>query len=392
MKMRFVFVLLLISILSINIAYGAGIGISPNSMEINVIRGMSSEKQFTVFNPNNEETAFNVEKGKIDWINAEPSTGMIGADEYRIIRVKAAPPAETSNANYSSSLQIRFLKHKNVNRSSLSILPAVELKINAAVSGEQVIDAYVYDIRISDGEANDFVILNAGILNKGNVIINPDISMEISKDSRYVEVVEESTGEILPGKNLDYSLKIETDEWGPGKYEGYVLIDYGNEDYYEKTIPFRVFPEGFLKSMGNITCFNVTEGDRIIKIESEFINQGERNLNARLVVEFYRKDKLVSVLESHEKLVPIGEKVNFILYYKPEKRGSYKVISKVVYGNKESEAVQSGFYAKKGLSSVTGAFISDISTRPSVFIAVVIIIMLVGVGVVLRKRNKSLQT
>lgn len=122
MKAVLLFIIFLLFIPSVN---AQGIGVSPNKIEINTIKGEEVEKQIIIFNPSNEKADFVIEAS--NWFSFSQKELSIDPYEKRKVLVKIKPE---KIGQFEETINI-MLKPNNSKGLAINLGATVKAKIKS---------------------------------------------------------------------------------------------------------------------------------------------------------------------------------------------------------------------------------------------------------------------
>jgi len=341
------FIISLVSILNVN---SSGIGVAPVTIEINnALRGMEYKKSIFIYNLDKTDQYANLSVGGYikDWITFfslnntnEPISGIKvkGENISQIIAIISIPN-NVSNGLYNGFILVEFLgnvsKENYTVGSTVQLVMPIEVKLN--VTGTQNINLSISSIRIYNTEVNYPVNIMINCENNGNVRVRPKVNINITKDGIYVDRFTYNKDEIEP--DTSYQIKINWNSSGmvAGTYHANITITINGKIFYQKEMPFELFPPGTLSVNGTLDKMYLemkpTIG-RYIKVFAIFSNIGEIQIKAKFICEVYLNGELINVAESNEMLVEKYQSKKLFVYIKPEQNGTYTLKGYVTYSGK----------------------------------------------------------
>lgn len=350
-----IFFILIIS-LSTN-AQAIGLGVSPASITISdAMKGSTYEKTFTAFNTGDEDGVFSLEAtgDSKDWITFYELNGdtpinstEISSKGSKKLVAKIKIPGDAANDIYNSTLYVQTTPTGTTQGGAVAqAVIRIPLKLSIAVTGTQRLEGIVKSIKLRDTEVDYPLKIFIEFQNTGNVAAKPMISVNISKDGKFIESFTASPT----------SVKIETTEiiqveWNTtgrdeGDYSARVIVSLDGKILEEKTLPFTIHPVGTLTRQGNLTSIEI-EGEplvnRVVKIKGNFVNTGYIDTTSKFYAEIYKDGEFIDTIESEEMLVPVEDTISLVSYYKITDSGDYIINGKVVYGNKETDTYEKTF-------------------------------------------------
>ncbi len=371
-------------LLLINIAYAGGLGVAPSEIHFSkVLRGGYSEVIITVTNPNEVpiDITFNPKgetKDLLSFFSLAPSyeetpvevtlpsgekavaylktlTMQISTTNFTIpanseisIRIVAKPPEDLPIGFYNGSITLRSKPQLNgtIDQFGTSIAVGVELASFLEITGEQHLDYEIKSISVNDAEENYPIEFYISGKNNGNVRVSPQVKIDIlDRDKTLVlKSVIFDCNEVLPTTTMTDKFEISSENMSEGQYWVNVTIIIGGEIIKNRLLTFDIFAKGVLKNKGELIQISnkvwVNIGE-IVKINALFKNTGERTTTAKFKGEVQLNGKIISVLESEELNVPVGETIILTTYFTPKEFGRYIVNGNVYYSKKITFAKES---------------------------------------------------
>ena len=159
-----------------------------------------------------------------------------------------------------------------------------------------------------------------------------------------------------------------------GQYWAKVTVYPGDGIIYQELLTFDLMAKGSMKIKGELIAIvnkvwvNVNE---VVRIDAVFKNTGELPTYAKYKGEVYLGEELVSVLESEELMVAVGETVNLTTYFTPKKSGRY-IARGVVFYEKKVTFTKDGIINVLPEESILMSILSD-----KVFYILIIILLII---------------
>jgi hypothetical protein len=346
----FVFVLVLFFGMA-RIVNAASIGISPAELSFdNVLKGGYAESAVSVSTSSETPLNFTISaQGAVkDWIGFEPSQNLtISRNEMKRVSIIVKPPATVANGVYTGNILVSTSSARTGGTGAgVGVTTGTTSDITVKITGDEIKKAAVENMEVRDTEEGYPVEFLISILNQGNVVITPLITIEISKKNGTDVLRSASHGEtsILPTKMGIIRVKMGTEGLDKGEYAAKVGVFLGEEKLAESTLSFSLLERGTLSKKGVLQkIWNepwVNAGD-VVKIDAYFENQGEVLVSGKFKGEVYRAGKLVEVVESEELEAPLGKTIVLSAYFRPQFPGQYVVRGSVIYGGKTTETKES---------------------------------------------------
>ena len=330
------------------------IGVSPPRVIVDSMsRGASVERTVYVSGLNGGEEVVITFDGEIsDWISVDKGSMFVfpeGAKSVPIVFTIAVPD-DAANGQYSTGAVIRAGAPpvSETGGAVSSVSAGVSLSFSVDVTGDQVEDYLVTDVRIPDAEVDDPIQVVLTIENKGNVQARPSmISIEVVDQFKQRRFTESVGGmQLVPPYTTGKSIAQIPHTLPTGQYWADVEV-FGKDGrlYEESNIAFEIVNQDELKVIGELQSLSVpgVNDGEIVRIDAVFGNIGERPVNAVLVSEIYRGKSLIKVLESDPVSVDFDESNHIISYFTPPRTGTYTVKGYVNYADKKTDTLEEKF-------------------------------------------------
>ena len=334
----------------ISLASASSFGVSPPGVEFkNILKGGYGEDQFYVGTASDENMTvkIEVEGDMADWLQFTPGKiFMLPAKSQVPVKVMIKPPTDVPSGTYTTYLNVVGAPlGSGVEGSGVSMGLGVRVTIKATVTGEQRMSYRIEGISVEDTEIGYPIKFTASVLNNGNVRLKPSLSFEIidkasgmtKKTSTFNNV------EVLPTKTEQLKIEIPSSGLDVGKYDAKVK----SEGMAEQVLTFNILEKGTLALTGQLRDLStnkiwVEEGESA-KIRGDFYNNGQLYIEkAKLIVEAYlidenyKTEKLVKTMESDTLDVPVSSQADLTTYFTPEKPGRYILRGQVIYSGKKT--------------------------------------------------------
>lgn len=269
----------------------------------------------------------------------------------------------------------------------VGIFPAVGLRTSIEITGEQILAGDVYKILVKDNEIGKPIRFIIGFSNTGNVIAEPEIGIEISKDDKVIETLKK-TEEVIPGEAKEIMA-----EWTGKEVGGYaakvsVLLD--GKLLSERDLEFKVLERGALTCKGEIVEVKAPEEVGVgkpAKIEVYFKNTGEIAIDAKAKGEVKLNNELVEIIESDPVLIDIGKTATLTAYFSPEKPGDYLIDGDVIYDGKKAKMSQISLSVKSAEEEAGGVRIPEFWTLIAVISGLALVAVIIAIFFVYKKKK-----
>ncbi|MDP3970210.1 MAG: hypothetical protein Q8P90_00760 [bacterium] len=262
-------------------------------------------------------------------------------------------PGELANGDYEASITfIRYPELQNTSGesveavgASISIAEGVMVNIDFTVGGEEVVDYEINNIQVYTTEVEQPLIAGFFAHNKGNVTWQLDGAEIIIEDSTNSDnqittvYTKDDFPVIQPGKKEVVKLEIPA-ELEQGSYVAKATFYSGDEEIKLESQMFNIYPPNTLAQKGEITYINVNKNNfeigEPIKVDVDFINNGEIRVNGLLITEIYKDGTLLDIVRGEEIAVDAGEETVFSQILNYTEAGNYHISTYIEYANKKS--------------------------------------------------------
>jgi len=352
---------IIVAILSIlPLVSATGLGVSPTEIIIrSSLRGGEYQRAIRVFNAMDEDLGFvfNVTGYSADWISlyaddnfTKPINNMtVPVKTSVIVFVVVRVPLDASNGNHSSNVYVQTVPVE-VKETGAKVVVSAPVKITVEVVGTQVLAGEVNGISTLDTEVNYPLRIDIDFQNTGNVVANPEIDVEITKEEDSIENFTFSKASVKPGMREVISVEWDTTGKDEGEYWANVTVSLGGEVLREKSLSFKLLPIGTVTRKGELVSLSFIGGNPVvglvIKIQAAFRNTGLIDTTAEFVGEVYRGGELVDVIEGYETLVKVGKEEVLSAYLKLTEEGEYLIKGWAVYDGKKTDPKELSIVAR----------------------------------------------
>ncbi len=335
------FAVLLFSFLE-NVSAAGIVGVSPgNILFKDVLRGGYAERYITVTINSEEPVKIKLEpRGEIkDWLNFSENISVSKNNPARIL-VSVNPPTDIPNGNYTGFLRIstESLGSSKEGHALSTVRAVLDVTIAVKITDLEILQCRANNFKVYSAEKGDKIKFDVDILNKGNVRLKPDISIDIW-DQDQISIVKSTKfkgNEILPTKEKILNFYMLTNDLPINQY----WVDMNAPDCFSsETLTFDILEPGTLKANGILTGIlskiwaNV---DETIPIIVNFRNIGEKNVDSRFKGKITKDGKIIQLLESEKTTAPMGKITNFTFFFTPRKSGKYIASGRVFYDKKRT--------------------------------------------------------
>ena len=336
-------------------AKSRGLGVGPNVIEIDsALRNSTYEQPLFIFNQNDFDTniLLNSTGETQSWVtfhdynNREKPINEIFLKNMtdKPVWVKIQIPPDAENKAYRGILKATAKPEEtgNINGSHSSVDLSIPVILMLNVTGDEKVNVSVGFIEIEAYEINDPAKFHVQFKNTGNVRVEPEIEILITKDDMYIDRLTGQTEYIRAPSIVEgviqhtHSMTWNTTGKISGEYNAYFNITNNGETIKEYNETFELLPPGTLNRDGvlkEIKYVGEPTLGKLLKIISIFKNTGDIDTNAEFFGEIYLNGELIGTINSHNIMVEKYKEVTFQTYYKIEEKGEYKIVGYVLYGN-----------------------------------------------------------
>lgn len=324
-------------------AQAVSIGVSPGRIDFNgVLKGGYAEKTLTISTNSGEQLVASIATSgeASDWLYFEPNATSIvlsSSEPYKV-KVMARPPKDAKNDTYSGKITFTTERFGNLtSRAGGFVKTGVSAGVELRITGQEQEGCSSGSIEVSDSEYSEPILIQATVINSGNVRLRPEIQVEIQDTARARKLLQKSliTEEILPTAEKTVTVRI-PNSLETGQYWAEVFV---KQCAAIKATMFDIAEKGTISDKGELSGIknpNWAFVNDTVPIEAIFANNGNRPVAAVFKGSIYLEDKLVMPLQSEELTVSPGQKITFTTYFSPEKPGRYTITGRVVYNKKLS--------------------------------------------------------
>ncbi len=331
-------------IILMQLSSAANIGVSPAGINFqNVLRSGYAQRPITLTIDSEISTEVEFETyGNIsDWINFTSKTLSVSKGNPLQIIISVSPPSDVPNGNYTGFLRIKSsrLGDSKEGHATGLVLPTLDVYIVTEITDQEIQQCEASNLKISNAEQGEDVILTLDMENRGNIKISPKISLDIwdQSSTNLIAQKEFFPSQITPTKQGQFLFKIPSTDLDIGQYWVEISVP---DCYSSQILTFDILEEGSLYAAGTLQKIIVepwADIDDIVPITAIFQNTGEKPLEARFIGKIMHENKVIQLLESDEPIfVPLSEQSNFQFYFTPQKEGKYIISGRIFYDNKQS--------------------------------------------------------
>ncbi len=324
-------------------AQAVSIGVSPGRIDFNsVLKGGYAEKTLTVSTNSGEQLVASITTSgeTSDWLYFEPNTTsfVLSSSVPYKVKVIVRPPKDAKNDTYSGKITFTTERFGNLtSRAGGFVKTGVSIGVELRITGQEQAGCSSGSIDISDAEYSEPILVQAKVINSGNVRLRPEIQVEVWDQQKTTKVLQRSviTEEILPTAEKTVTARI-PNSLETGQYWAEVFV---KQCASIKTKMFDIAEKGTISDKGELSGIknpNWAFVNDTVPIEATFANNGNRPVAAVFKAGIYLEDKLILPIQSEELTVSPGQQITFRTYFSPEKPGRYVITGRVVYNKKLS--------------------------------------------------------
>ncbi|MBN4049142.1 hypothetical protein JYT91_00845 [archaeon AH-315-M20] len=381
--------------------YGVGIGLTPAKINItDVLRGGYAEASIKIStdSENNLSIIKSVDDSEIkEWLSFEPAGKSYIITKSSPLRLKVIvnPPSNIRNGVYRGRIRFSVGASGEFEGSTGSIaIAAVASDLFINIVDTEILKCTMLGASVSNVEKGDNAEFIVNIRNEGNVIFKPKINIDIWDQSQenIIKTIEYDETEVKPTIKQDITVVVSTKDLDIAQYWAEVSAEECGQN---KLLTFDVMERGTITTSGVLLAIKNkvwSYVDEIITITAVFQNTGQKKVSAKFKGNIKLDNELIKILESEELDVGVGEIVDFVMHFTPEKPGRYKVNGRFFHDKKQTFEGGSIINVNpKGFDPVTGKYIGEEpKTSNKAYLISIIIIILVILIMIKRKRRKML--
>ncbi|MBU0530105.1 MAG: hypothetical protein KKC05_00355 [Nanoarchaeota archaeon] len=370
-------------------------------------RGQTYEKMIRIHATGIDmNVEFTTEGDIADWVKVyrmdEPETeittlliqGETNLERFVNVLAKISVPEDTPVGIYEGKIVAQQVSEVAEGETAQSFGLRASTQVKVIVTGTQNLDGKVMSITADDVELARPLKIVVNFRNEGNVLANPDIDVEITKNGKSIDSFEYSDAIVKVGTVEEIVVDWETAGQTIGDYRAHVQVMLDSEELGDETIDFKILERGALSADGEIVSVNSPDEvvvGKTAKIEVEFKNTGDIDMDAKIKAEVYSGEDLVKVIEGDSVFVNSGRAEKIVAYFTPDAEGTYSIEGHVAYEGKKttfetislavvSETVSLGDDTTPetpadGTGEITGNFLDDIPMSFLVPVGIVIVVV-----------------
>ena len=343
---------------------GGGIGLAPARIELSdAMRGGEYDYTLILINPGDGETYYTLgtEEGEAAaWVSyfehegaENPIEGILVPGDTRMpLMVRFNIPEDAANRTYEVNLLVEAglappdAAAPRARRESLGgaeVMVRIASEVTIDVTGTQILTADVTSIMVENTEVNYPLRTTVHMRNTGNVDARPEVRVEAWQDGQLVREYVFAEEVIKPGADAVIMGEGDTTGMEDGEYLVNVSVRLGGQEIstYEREVS--LFPVGTLTRRGDLVALEI-EGEpyvgRVLRILGTFVNTGQIETMAQLVVEVYRDGSMIAIEEGREiRILPKQSEV-VRAYYELNEPGDYQFKAHVYYEGRVTDTAE----------------------------------------------------
>jgi hypothetical protein len=374
-------------------AHAVALGVNKASLSFSdVLRGGYAEDVVTVTTDADYpiEAEILLDGNAQGWLNFSDRVFNFSRDHPYELHVIVQPPLDTQIQTYGVNMTIitGSIARGGTSRIGTSTRASFRIPIEIGMTGTEHLACSGGGIEMLDSEKGTPLEFRVTILNRGNVRINPNITLEIYDKFR-TTLLETRTlvfgSEILPTttQTATRSLVVDLD---PSQYWAAIKVPLCD---YNDLQTFDILSPGDIKDDGEFVRLEAPAwaktGD-ILPITAFFRNKGARGVRAIFKGTIARVDngQIAKVIDTDEYVVGPDATAQLQTFFNPVVGGQYVVTGKVFYNNKLTPE-------RSTIINVNGAPVRSQGGISTVMIILLIVIAILVLLILIQRKRRSLE-
>lgn len=330
------------------------LGVSPPTLNFEVLRGQPYEALIRITYAGDEETELNLTaSGDIsDWVTfcsrEDPNTPiesiMVTGGESTRFWAKFNVPENAPVGISNGILLFTTSKAEDVEGIGAKLQAKTEVSID--ITGTPVLSGIANSITTRDVEVNYPLRVKVDFKNTGNVVATPKVDVSITKNDTLVDAFTYAETKVKPERTAILSAEWDTIGREHGDYKAQVVVSLGEEILAENELAFSLLPVGTLSREGMFTKFSLSgqpELGTMAELQATFFNTGQIDTKAIFVGEVYHDGKLINTLQSEELLIPVAKSDVLKAYLNLDTPGHYSIKGYINYEGKRTDIMELSF-------------------------------------------------
>lgn len=257
-------------------------------------------------------------------------------NSYKPITLEITIPKDTANGLYFGNITAIF-EESIENQTGAQVKLRSRAKVTINVTGNQVLNATVKGIEISDQEINYPLKIYIDFINTGNVKATPKIDVIIRKNGQIISEFTNTTPDIPPTQSYKYLIKWDTKKVvQSGEYIADFNITLDGKTIKKQNKTFEILSPGTYNRNGTLESIILEGKPEIgnqVKIIATFANTGEIQIDAQFFADILKNGKVINKINSPKITIPIYNKAIFESVFPIEESGEYSIQGYVEYGD-----------------------------------------------------------
>lgn len=341
-KLAIIFVAVFLILLLAGMVSAVNVGVSPATITFkNVLRGGYSQGNVVISVDSTSPTNITVSPiGNISsWLNFTQNF-TVSRDNPYVLPVSVTPPDDIPNGNYTGFLKIETASLSSGSQGQFVgiVRSTLDVYVTVEVVDTQILQCSASKFSVQSAEQGDNVIFNMNVTNNGNVIMNPQVAIDVwdENQTRIVKHVDVNGGQILPSLQKQISVSMNSAGLPISQYWADVSVV---DCLASSLLTFDVLEPGALTANGillDILTEKTATTGQTIPIEASFKNTGEKEVSAQFQGQITYNGRIVQLLNSPSFNVQINQISNFNFYFTPRESGAYIISGRVYYSGKQT--------------------------------------------------------
>lgn len=368
-----------------------GVGVYPSIVEVpSALRGERYETGTVLLNTSDQPRKFTFEADKDSEIASWVSFATSEAPATLVTEANAPPngelhimvyvtvPSDAASATYKGNITYASGSTTGENAVVLNIRQEMQI----TVTGKQVLNVELGDLFTNQIEVGQPLAVQARIVNRSNVSVNPNIVASIRSVSgpEVARDLQARLDRFRPNEEKTLPvLEWDSKNQQPGDYiVDYRLLAQGVE-FAKGSAPFTLAPFGTLSRSGEIeriTFHGELAAGSTSRADVVFKNTGRIDARAKFEGELYRGSTLLTPVESRsEVLARAGEEVTLQVFFPVDKSGKHELRGHVTFEGARTDEASASF-GEGGLPLIGDVSASVLAAGGAVVVALVMALVM----------------
>jgi hypothetical protein len=383
-------ILLLLLVCSLQSAHAVAIGVNRASLSFEeVLRGGYAETTIVVTTdaaePIGGEVLLTGEAA--EWLNFSSREFNFSSTQPYELKVIVQPPSDAQLQTYNVDLVVitGTIARSEGGNMGTSTRASFRVPVQIRVSGTERIECTVGGVSVLDTERGQPLEVQLSIQNRGNVRINPEVTIEVHDQlqAKSLGIKSAEFGRRILPTVTDEASRSFLFDLAPSQYWATVKVPMCG---YSTLQTFDVLEPGGIKDDGDFIRIEApawaNTGD-IVPIQAIFRNKGTRGVRAsfRGTISNVATDEIVKVISTDEYVVEPGATAEIPTFFNPVVGGQYTVSGKVFYNNKLT-------IERNTIINVNGAAVSQAGSSRTWAILIVLTIAILIMLILIQRRKR----